>query len=81
MAKSELKTTLENLHKEVMAELDNPYRPYRVEFPYQVTFSTPQDDHNTQITITTRSEEIRFGQNETDVCCPSGPVGQIGLIE
>ena len=67
MKKDELETTLESLEQEVMDELENPYRPYRVEFPYEVRFTIPNDDHNTEITIRTRSEEIRFGNDEQDI--------------
>jgi hypothetical protein len=48
-------------------ELDNPYRPYSVTFPYEVRFTIPNDDHNTEITIRTRSQEIRFGKDEQDI--------------
>jgi len=48
-------------------ELKNQYKPYRVEFPYEVRFTIPNDDHNTEITIRTRSEEIRFGKDENDI--------------
>ena len=37
MENNELENTLEELEKEVMDELDNPYQPYRVEFPYEVS--------------------------------------------
>jgi hypothetical protein len=67
MKKDELETTLDELEQEVMDELENPYRPYRVEFPYEVRFTIPNDDHNTEITIRTRSEEIRFGNDEQDI--------------
>ena len=63
----ELETTLDKLEQEVLDELENPYRPYRVIFPYEIRFTIPDDDHNTEITIRTRSEEIRFGRNENDI--------------
>ena len=63
----ELKTTLDTLEQEVLDELENPYKPYSVIFPYEVRFTIPDDDHNTEITIRTRSEEIRFGRNEKDI--------------
>ena len=50
-----------------MDEIENPYRPYRVEFPYEVRFTIPNDGHNTEITIRTRSEEVRFGRYEKDI--------------
>ena len=67
MEKNELETTREKLEQEVLDELENPYRPYRVEFPYEVRFTIPSDGHNTEITIRTRSEEVRFGRNEQDI--------------
>jgi len=63
----ELKTTLDTLEQEVLDELENPYRPYRVIFPYEIRFTIPDDGHNTEITIRTRSEEILFGRNEKDI--------------
>ena len=67
MEKDELDTTLDTLEQEVMDELENPYRPYSVIFPYEVRFTIPDDDHNTEITIRTRSEEVRFGRNQKDI--------------
>jgi len=46
---------------------DNPYKTYRVTFPYQVKFSFAEDDHNTEVTISTKSVEYYFGKNEQDV--------------
>ena len=48
-------------------ELENPYRPYSVIFPYEVRLTIPDDHHNTEITIRTRSEEVRFGRDEQDI--------------
>ena len=62
--KSELETEME---REILDESDNPYRPYSVIFPYEIRFTIPNDNHNTEITITTRSEEIRFGRDERDI--------------
>ena len=67
MEKSESETEMEKLEQEVLDELENPYRPYRVEFPYEVRFTIPDDGHNTEITIRTRSEEVRFGRDEKDI--------------
>ena len=67
MENNELETTLEKLEQEVLDEIENPYRPYRVEFPYEVRFTIPNDGHNTEITIRTRSEEVRFGRDEKDI--------------
>ena len=63
----ELETTLTKLEQEVMDELENPYRPFSVIFPYEVRFTIPGDGHNTEVTIRTQSEEVRFGRNENDV--------------
>ena len=63
----ELKTTLDTLEQEVLDELENPYRPYSFIFPYEIRFTIPDDNHNTEITIRTCSEEIRFGRNEKDI--------------
>jgi len=65
--KDELDMTLDTLEQEVIDELENPYRPYSVIFPYEVRFTIPDDNHNTEITIRTRSEEVRFGRNEKDI--------------
>ena len=62
--KEDLETELDNLEQEVMDELENPYRPYSVIFPYEIRFTIPDDDHNTEITIRTRSEEVRYGRNQ-----------------
>ena len=65
--KEDLETELDNLEQEVMDELKNPYRPYSVIVPYEVRFTIPNDDHNTEIAIRTRSEEVRFGRSENDI--------------
>ena len=60
----QLDTTLDTLEQDVLDELENPYQPYRVVFPYEVRFTIPDDNHNTEITIRTRSEEVRYGRNQ-----------------
>ena len=67
METNELKTTLDELEQEILDEIENPYRPYSVIFPYEVRFTIPDDESNTEITIRTRSEEIRFGRDEQDI--------------
>ena len=67
MEKSESDTGMGIPDQKVLEELENTYRPYRVEFPYEVRFTIPSDDHNTGTTIRTRSEEIRFGRDENDI--------------
>ena len=80
MKKDELKTTLDDLEQDVMEELENPYRPYRVEFPYEVSFTTPQDENITEILVRTRSEEVRFGRNERDVMLQKGVDNRYGKL-
>ena len=67
MDKSKSETEMEELEQEVLDELENPYRPYSVISPYEVRFTIPDDGHNTEITIRTRSEEVRFGRNQRDI--------------
>ena len=67
MENDELKTTLDELEQEVLDEIENPFHPYSVIFPYEVKLTFPDEDSNTEITIRTRSEEIRFGRNEQDI--------------
>ena len=67
MDKSKSETEMETLEREVLDELENPYRPYSVISPYEVRFTIPDDGHNTEITIRTRSEEVRFGRNQRDI--------------
>ena len=76
----ELETTLDTLEQEVLDELENPYRPYRVIFPYEIRFTIPDDNHNTEITIRTRSEEVRFGRNEKDILLQKGIDNRYGRI-
>ena len=73
---TELEKTLDELEEEVMDEIENPmiineienpYRPFEVIFPYVVRLSIPDDGHNTEITIRTRSQEVRFGRHERDI--------------
>jgi len=63
----ELETSLDTLEQEVLDELENPYSPYSVIFPYEIRFTIPDDGHNTEITIRTRSEEVRYGRNQKDI--------------
>ena len=46
----ELEKTVDQLEQEVLDELENPYEPYRVIFPYEVSFTIPEDAHNTELT-------------------------------
>ena len=67
MSDNELEKTLEQLEIETMEMLDNPYKTYRVEFPYTCSITIPEDGHNTRIFIETRSEVLRYGRNEHDI--------------
>ena len=63
----ELETTLDQLEKEVLETIENPYSTYRVEFPYSCSLTIPDDGHVTRITIDSRSEIVRYGRNEHDI--------------
>ena len=80
MENNELEKTVNELEQDVMDILDNPYRPYRVEFPYEVSFKTPQDQNITEIVVRTRSEEVRFGQNERGVMLQKGMDNRYGRL-
>ena len=62
-----LTQALGELETEVMETLENPYRTYSVQFPYSVSFGFPDDDHQTSITIESRSEILRYGRYQQDV--------------
>ena len=62
-----LTQTLGELETEVTETLENPYRTYSVKFPYQVSFSFPDDDHHTAITIQSTSEILRYGRDQQNV--------------
>jgi len=67
MEKDELDTNLDQLEKEVLEELQgNPFRTYKCEFPYSVRFKL-EEDPNTEITITTRTEEYFYSKTKNDV--------------
>jgi len=46
---------------------DKPYQTYKVEFPYTCSFTILEDDHNTRVTIESRSEVLRYGRDEVDI--------------
>ena len=60
-----MEITDEVLHQ--IEKPENPYQPYRVEFAFKCTFTIPEDDHNTKVTIETRSEHLHHGLSERDV--------------
>ena len=45
---------------------DNPMRPYKIQFPYQVKFNLADDDNHTEVTISTISEEMTFARTKDD---------------
>ena len=47
--------------------LGNHHSTFSVKFPYTVSFTFPEDDHNTTITIETTSEALRYGRDEQDI--------------
>jgi len=59
--------TLDELETEVMETLDNPYSTYQVTLPYTCIFTIPDDDNITEVTISTKSQMIRYGRNEQDI--------------
>ena len=66
--------TLDELEQEIIDDLnleftpdENPNKMYSVVFPYQVRFTIPDDQHNTEIVINTKTEEFYSGRNQQDV--------------
>ena len=65
---TELEETIDQLENEVMEGIGaNPFRPYKLQFPYCVKFSLTADDRRTEITIHTISEEMSFARSKKDV--------------
>ena len=65
-----MNTTPETLEDEVLRDIEkpeNPYKRYRVEFPFTCSFTIPEDGHNTRVTIETRSEHLHHAKSEDDV--------------
>jgi len=53
--------------KELIEDLgENPMRPYKLEFPYQVKFHLAEDDNRTEVIINTISEEMTFARTRKD---------------
>ena len=66
--------TLDELEQEVIDDLnleftpdENPNKMFSVVFPYQVRFTIPDDQHNTEIVINTKTEEFFSGRNQQDI--------------
>ena len=65
-----MNTTPRTLEDEVFRDIEkpeNPYKRYRVEFPFTSTFTIPEDGHNTKVTIETRSKHLHHAKSEDDV--------------
>ena len=49
-----MNTTPDTIEDEVLRDIEkpeNPYKRYRVEFPFTCTFTIAEDGHNTRVTI------------------------------
>ncbi|MDP7626242.1 MAG: hypothetical protein QF493_15025, partial [Rhodospirillales bacterium] len=69
MKKEQPEQTPDELEQEVIDELnleyspdENPNRMFSVIFPYQVRFTIPDDQHNTEVIINTKTEEFYSGR-------------------
>ena len=65
-----MNTTPDTIEDEVLRDIEkpeNPYKRYRVEFPFTCIFTIPEDGHNTKVTIETRSENLMHGTSESDI--------------
>ena len=58
---------LDELEAEVLETLDNPTSTFRIDFPYVVSFTMPEDGDVTKVTVETRSETICTAHDETEV--------------
>ena len=74
MKKNELNKTIDELEQEVIEELnleyspdENPNRMFSDIFPYQVQFTIPDNQHNTEVIINSKTEEFYSGRNPQDV--------------
>ena len=50
-----------------MKDTPNKLNRYRVVFPFTCRFTIPSDDHNTTVTVTTKSACLMHGTSENDV--------------
>ena len=67
MKKEDYEHDMEKLENEVLEGMgENPFRTYKVQFPYQVRFVL-DDDENTEIIISTKSEEFYYSRTKKDV--------------
>ena len=67
MNETELEKTVDELENKVLEEIgENPFRTYKVQFPYQVRFVL-DDEPETEIVINTKSEEHYYSRTPKDV--------------
>ena len=67
MKNEEYENECEELENEILEEIgENPFKTYKVQFPYQVRFVL-DDDENTEIIISTKSEEFYYSRTKKDV--------------
>ena len=67
MENEEYENECEELENEILEEIgENPFKTYKVQFPYQVRFVL-NDDENTEIVINTKSEEFYHSRTKKDV--------------
>ena len=67
MKNEEYENECEELENEILEEIgENPFKTYKVQFPYQVRFVL-DDDENTEIVINTKSEEFYYSRTKKDV--------------
>ncbi len=58
---------MDDLENEVNDDgADNPMRPYKIQFPYQVKFNLADDDNRTEVIINAISEEMTFARTKDD---------------
>ena len=61
MDKSKSETEMEELEQEVLDQLENPYRPYSVIFPYEVRFTIPDGNQSLSIIVVQLATVPGFG--------------------
>ena len=67
MKNEEYENECEELENEILEEIgENPFKTYKVQFPYQVRF-TIDGIENTEIIINTESEKFYYSRTKKDV--------------
>jgi hypothetical protein len=65
---TELEERIDQLENEVIEGMrENPYQPYKLQFPYSVKFRLTTDDKYTEITIQMISKEMVLARSKKDV--------------